>query len=257
MADSEFERFKKKFPGGKKDINILAIPAPLPGPGGLGRAIVGRGAQSVIRRFSDVTKADKVTQMKGRDGLARKPMKKPEEPKVVESGRSKALEKTRQGGGGPTKMKDRKGLERKDPMEPKRSIEPKPESKPVSRSFSAVPIGSAPKGMIEAKSGVAKDRSKPMSTASVQESYQQLNRKHGTQRPVTEVSRAIPIPRAKPDRPKKDAKPKAKPVAKKSAPKAKAKAKPAIRFKGNWQNAAPTAMQARMGQRIKRKGLFS
>lgn len=41
--------------------------------------------------------------------------KDPMEPRVVPSGRSPALQKAREGGGGPTKMKDRRGLEIKQP----------------------------------------------------------------------------------------------------------------------------------------------
>lgn len=109
MADSEFERFKKMFPK-KSDIPVLAIPTPLPGPGGLARGLAGRAVQSGIRRFSDVNKGDKTTKMKNRQGTERKD---PMEPRVVPSGRSDALKKAREGGGGPTKMKDRRGLDRK------------------------------------------------------------------------------------------------------------------------------------------------
>ncbi len=121
MADSEFERFKKMFPRGKKDMNIQAIPAPIPGPGGLLRSAVGQAVQSGVRRFSDVNRADKTTKMKDRKGVERRD---PMEPRVVDSGRSEALRKTREGGGGPTKMKDRKGLERKEKKPAGRSIIP-------------------------------------------------------------------------------------------------------------------------------------
>jgi hypothetical protein len=121
MADSEFERFKKMFPRGKKDMNIQAIPAPLPGPGGLLRSAVGQAVQSGVRRFSDVNRADKTTKMKDRKGVERRD---PMEPRVVDSGRSDALRKAREGGGGPTKMKDRKGLERKEKKPAGRSIIP-------------------------------------------------------------------------------------------------------------------------------------
>jgi len=120
MADSEFERFKKMFPGGKKDMKIMAIPSPLPGPGGIVRGVVGRGVQSGVRRFSEVGKGDKTTKMKTRQGTERRD---PMEPRVVESGRSEALRKAREGGGGVTKMKDRRGLEIKKP-ESKREVPP-------------------------------------------------------------------------------------------------------------------------------------
>lgn len=130
MADSEFERFKKMFPRGKKDMNIMAIPAPLPGPGGIARAVVGRGVQSGIRRFSDVGKGDKTTKMKTRQGTERRD---PMEPRVVESGRSEALRKAREGGGGVTKMKDRRGLEIKKP-ESKREVPPSRGPRPAPTS---------------------------------------------------------------------------------------------------------------------------
>ena len=67
-----------------------------------------RGTQSAVRRFADVNKGDKTTKMKNRQGTERKD---PMEPRVVPSGRSDALKKAREGGGGPTKMKDRRGLD--------------------------------------------------------------------------------------------------------------------------------------------------
>jgi hypothetical protein len=121
MADSEFERFKKMFPK-KSDIPVLAVPPPIPGPGGLLRGVAGRAVQSGIRRFSDVNKGDKTTKMKNRQGTERRD---PMEPRVVPSGRSKELQKAREGGGGVTKMKDRRGLERKPEEKAKtRSIIP-------------------------------------------------------------------------------------------------------------------------------------
>jgi hypothetical protein len=121
MADSEFERFKKMFPK-KSDIPVLAVPPPIPGPGGLLRGVAGKAVQSGIRRFSDVNKGDKTTKMKNRQGTERRD---PMEPRVVPSGRSDALKKAREGGGGPTKMKDRRGLDRKPEEKAKgRSIIP-------------------------------------------------------------------------------------------------------------------------------------
>lgn len=253
MADSEFERFKKMFPRGTKDMNIQAIPAPLPGPGGIVRGVIGKGVQSGVRRFSDVNKGDKVTKMKDGKGLERKD---PMEPRVVESGRSKSLEKTRQGGGGPTKMKDRKGLERK----PERKAEAPPskgmgKKVAVAGGATGAIVGGymASKEMAKqrsAKAGVANDKSKPMSTADVQKSYQELNRKHGTQRPVTEQRRSVPARvKAKPadlmDSYKKKTKAKsAKPAKAKPAKKAQR-----VAFKGNWTNAAPTPMQKKAGMR--------
>lgn len=234
MADSEFERFKKMFPRGTKDMNIQAIPAPLPGPGGIVRGVIGKGVQSGVRRFSDVGKGDKTTKMKDRGGLERKD---PMEPKVVNSGRSKALEKVREGGGGPTKMKDRRGLERKEPERKSSSPPPRKMGNKVAMS-----------------GGEPSDKAKVMSTADVQKSYQELNRKHGTQRPVTEQRRSVPARvKAKPsdlmDSYKKKTT-KAKPMKP-----MKAKAKPAkkkaqrVAFKGNWKNAAPSPMQKKAGMR--------
>ena len=181
MADSEFERFKKMFPRGTKDMNIQAIPAPLPGPGGIVRGAV----QSGVRRFSDVNKGDKTTKMKTRQGTERRD---PMEPRVVPSGRSEALKKAREGGGGVTKMKDRRGLE----------------IKPSARKAERPPS----RGMGIAKTGASaesKSESKPMSNADVQRSS--YNMKNPTQRPYDASTS-----------PKRDTppKPKARPAAKKA-----------------------------------------
>lgn len=178
MADSKFERFKKMYPGGTKDMNIIAIPSPLPGPGGIGRALIGKGVQSGVRRFGDVTKGDKTTQMKTRQGLERRD---PMEPRVVPSGRSKELEKVREGGGGPTKMKDRRGLEIK-------KTERKAEA-PPSRGF----------GKKVAKAGAATGANDRVeSTQSVQRSS--YNQKNPTQRPydASTSPKAAPRPKARP-----------------------------------------------------------
>lgn len=246
---------------------------------------VAKGSQAGLRRFSAVDSANKVTKMKGRDGLARKPApKKPDEPKVVDSGRSKALEKTRQGDGGPTKMKDRRGLDiRPEPpkgmsMAKKAAIAGAATGAITGGYYASKALMEARKGVAQdrkapgdsvrgtdkAKAGVASDRFKPLSNADVQKSYQEVNRKHGTQRPVTEVQRAVsPDPNRIKGRPedfaeivKKTRKDEPKKAAKKVAKKPEKKAEK-IRFSGNWKNAAPSEMQKRMGRRIKRKGLFS
>ncbi len=248
MTDSEFERFKKMFPGGKKDMNIMAIPAPLPGPGGIGKAIVGKGVQAGVRRFSDVGKADKVTNMKTRQGTERKD---PMEPRVVDSGRSKALEKTRRGDSGPTKMKDRRGLEikteRKSAAPPSRGM-----STGQKAAIGAGVVGGTVAGAELAKRARARSaatRDRVESNQSVQRSS--YNMRNPTQRPYDASTS-----------PKKDTPPKpkmrpetasTKKVMKKAAPKAKAARKPEKpRFKGNWVGAAPSPMQARAGMRRKK-----
>ncbi len=180
MADSEFERFKKMFPGGKKDMKIMAIPSPLPGPGGIVRGVVGRGVQSGVRRFSDVAKGDKTTKMKTRQGTERRD---PMEPRVVESGRSEALKKAREGGGGVTKMKDRRGLEIKPPA---RKAE-----RPPSRGMGIAKTGA---------SAESKPERRTMSNADVQRSsYSQTN---PTQRAYdsskSPEKKPVPRPKARP-----------------------------------------------------------
>ena len=56
-----------------------------------------------------------------------------------------------------------------------------------------------------------KKSSSVASTKDVEKAYQSVNRKHGTDRPVREVFRQVPIPKAKPDKPveQKPAAPKA------------------------------------------------
>jgi hypothetical protein len=254
MADSEFERFKKMFPGGKKDMNIKAIPAPLPGPGGIARAVVGKGVQSGVRRFSDVAKGDKTTKMKTRQGTERKD---PMEPRVVDSGRSKALEKTRRGDSGPTKMKDRKGLEikqteRKSAAPPSRMSTGK---KAAIAGGAGVVVGSMAgiemAKRMKARSAAARDRVE--SNQSVQRSsYSQTN---PTQRPYDASKSPASLDREKPVKPKLRPAKEAKKQVRKQAPK-KAKAAPKKaekpKFKGNWKNAAPTPMQARAGMRRKK-----
>lgn len=236
MADSEFERFKKMFPGGKKDMNVLAIPSPLPGPGGIGRAIVGRAVQSGVRRFGDAAKESKgPTKMKDAKGLERRD---PMEPRVVPSGRSKDLQKVREGGGGPTKMKDRRGLEIRPPeaRTPVRASE-----RPPSRNMGSV------------KGAVGVDGSKPKRSAA------------GTytkpyDKPLRGAAGTYTKPYDKKAAEPKKAEPKKaearKPAAKKvvKAKVQRPKAKPG--FKGNWTGAAPTQMQKRGGARVKSKGFL-
>lgn len=186
MADSEFERFKKMFPK-KSDIPVLAVPPPIPGPGGLLRGVAGKAVQSGIRRFSDVNKGDKTTKMKSRQGTERKD---PMEPRVVSSGRSKELQKAREGGGGVTKMKDRRGLDRK------------PEEKAKTRSIIPPVRGGGParrQGSSAPSFVAAPDRkSEPMSNADVQKAYQKINTGTKTDDPVTGVRRRIATPKARP-----------------------------------------------------------
>lgn len=74
MAESEFERFKKRYPGGKKDMKVQAIPTPLPGPGGIARFIGGKAAQTGIRMFKDIAKEV----AEGTAKTAKKPAKRTE-----------------------------------------------------------------------------------------------------------------------------------------------------------------------------------
>lgn len=104
--------------------------------------------------------------------------------------------------------------------------------------------------MRDAKGDVAKDR------PSYQEAYENVNRKHGTDVPVAQVRRAIPIPKPKPERasskpPIPKPKPKGLIPAKPAKPvrKAEKRAERKPSFKANWMGAAPTAMQKRAGKR--------
>lgn len=104
--------------------------------------------------------------------------------------------------------------------------------------------------MRDAKGDVAKDR------PSYQEAYENVNRKHGTDVPVAQVRRAIPIPKPKPERasskpPIPKPKPKGLIPAKPAKPvrKAEKRAEKKPSFKANWMGAAPTAMQKRAGKR--------
>jgi hypothetical protein len=185
MADSEFERFKKMFPRGKKDMNIQAIPAPLPGPGGLLRSAVGQAVQSGVRRFSDVNRADKVTKMKDRKGVERRD---PMEPRAASSSGKSSQSGVRrysdvQNANKTTKMKDRKGVERKEQRPAGRSIIPSVRGGgPAKRQGSSAPSFVA-----------APDRkSEPMSNADVQKAYQSVNTKAGLQAPVRQQRQLVP-----------------------------------------------------------------
>lgn len=89
MADSNFERFKKRFPNGVPADKIEAIPPPVPGPGGLGRYVVGRGVQAGIKKLvgeakpvrSSGPKSRKPAEAKTPKPKAPKKPKKPTEPR--------------------------------------------------------------------------------------------------------------------------------------------------------------------------------
>jgi hypothetical protein len=229
MAESNFDRFRKMYPK-KSDIPMLANPAPMPGPGGIGRAIVKKGIESGVRRFGNVDKGNKVTQQKDRRGLEPK-----QEPKVVPSGRSKGLDKVREGGGGPTKMKDRKGLEIKETKTfGNRSSGPKDRSTAKKAGVAGVAAGAVvggyygSKALRDAKSGVANDRKTQTNQQVRDSSYKQTN---PTQRPYD----ASTSPKPKADAPK----PKARPadLKKKAAPKKEKKSKTRIAFEKEFAKA--------------------
>jgi hypothetical protein len=235
MADSEFSRFKKMFPRGTKDMNIQAIPAPLPGPGGIVRGAV----QSGVRRFSDVNKGDKTTKMKTRQGTERKD---PKEPRVVPSGRSEALKKAREGGGGVTKMKDRRGLERK-PDAPRKMSTGRKAAIGAGVAASAVSGIELAKRM-KARSAVARDRVE--SNQSVQRSS--YNMKNPTQRPYdasTSPKRDMPP------------KPKARPAAKKAEKrKPEKKSKIRIAFEKEFA-AARRSGKKKFSSKLGKYGVYS
>ena len=124
--------------------------------------------------------------MKNRQGTERKD---PMEPRVVPSGSSAALKKAREGGGGPTKMKDRRGLDRKEEKVKTRSIIP-----PIRGGGPARRQGSSAPSFV-----AAPDRnSEPMSNADVQKAYRSINTRTKTDDPVTGVRRRIATPKARP-----------------------------------------------------------
>lgn len=56
MAESNFEKFKKRYESGK--IEVLANPPPLPGPAGLGRAVAGKVAKEITKRVGSKAKSE-------------------------------------------------------------------------------------------------------------------------------------------------------------------------------------------------------
>jgi len=65
MADSNFEKFKKRFKSGQ--IKELANPPPIPGPGGIGRAVAGKVAKEVVKRVGGKTAAKSADKAKKSD----------------------------------------------------------------------------------------------------------------------------------------------------------------------------------------------
>lgn len=202
MAESNFDRFRKMYPK-KSDIPMLANPAPMPGPGGVVRGVVKKGIESSVRRFGNVDKGGVVTKQKGRDGLMRDTVKKKEATSGTKTDRMGGVRENR----GPTKMKDRKGLERK--------VEVKPEAKTFGTR------SSGPKSRGEAR--------KTQTNQQVRDSsYNQTN---PTQRPYD----ASTSPKPKADAPR----PKARPadLKKKAAPKREKKSKTRIAFEKEFAKA--------------------
>lgn len=82
MADSNYERFKKRY---KKvgDIPVLAVPPPVPGPGGIGRYLTGRVVQEGVKAGRKLL-AGEGTPKRASGPRTRKPpeAKKPKEPKA-------------------------------------------------------------------------------------------------------------------------------------------------------------------------------
>lgn len=56
MAESNFEKFKKRYESG--EIEVLANPPPLPGPAGLGRAVAGKVVKEVAKRVGRKAKSE-------------------------------------------------------------------------------------------------------------------------------------------------------------------------------------------------------
>lgn len=234
-----------------KGTRVLSMPPPLPGPGGIGRAIIGKGVQSGLRRFGDVTKGDKTTQMKTRSGLERAA----ERPRPLEKKASGGTKTDRMSSvrdpKGPTKMKDRKGLERAPdrPRPLEKGARPVPPTNRLAgagdrpRSFGGkvAAAGAATgavaggyygaKGLSEARKGVAKDRKSPNADAQ-RSSYSQSN---PTQRPYdasTSPKAKPPIPKAKPAKPEKKGKSKTRIAFEKEFAKARKAGKKEFKFRG-------------------------
>jgi hypothetical protein len=216
MAESNFDRFRKMYPK-KSDIPMLANPAPMPGPGGVVRGVVKKGIESGVRRFGNVDRGGVVTKQKGRDGLMRDTVRKKEATSGTKTDRMGGVRENR----GPTKMKDRKGLERK--------VEVKPET----RTFGGRLSG--PKDRSTANkagvAGVANDRKTQTNQQVRDSSYNQTN---PTQRPYD----ASTSPKPKADAPRPKARPAdLKKPKKKAAPKKEKKSKTRIAFEKEFAKA--------------------
>jgi hypothetical protein len=248
MAETNFERFQKMYPK-KSDIPMLANPAPMPGPGGIARGAIKKGIESGVRRFGNVDKGNKVTQQKGRDGLTRDTVKKKEASSGTKTDRMKDVKDPK----GPTKQKDRKGLERKPEPEKKtfgnRGSGPGSTAKKVGAAGLATGAvvggyygSKALKERAEAKKAVAKDRPKPQTNQQVRDSSYKMT--NPTQRaydastsPKTFKKDSAPKPKPRPaDLKKKEGKSKTRIEFEKEFAKNRAKGKKEFIFRGKKYN---------------------
>jgi hypothetical protein len=230
MAESNFDRFRKMYPK-KSDIPMLANPAPMPGPGGVVRGVVKKGIESGVRRFGNVDKGNKVTQQKGRDGLMRDTVRKKEATSGTKTDRMGGVRENR----GPTKMKDRKGLERKVEVKPETKTFGTRSSGPKNRGDAKKVAGAGlagaaivggyygSKALRDARSGVGNDRKTQTNQQVRDSSYNQTN---PTQRPYD----ASTSPKPKADAPRPKARPADLKKPKKAAPKREKKSKTRIAF---------------------------
>jgi hypothetical protein len=122
---------------------------------------------------------------------------------------------------------------------------------PANKSTASERKGGGPERRQGSSAPSVARKSEPMSNADVQKAYQSINTGDQTDRPVTEVRRRIATPKTRPADHNTSAKTKKKVENRKVEKKVERK-KPAAersKFKANWKNAAPTAMQKRAGVR--------
>jgi hypothetical protein len=256
MAESNFERFQKMYPK-KSDIPMLANPAPMPGPGGIVKKGIQKGIQSGIRRFS-TPNSGAATKMKDRGGLGKDTVKKKDATSGTKTDRMRDVKDPK----GPTKMKDRKGLERKPDPKPANQARTfgdkggptKSTGRSTGQKVAAAGVATGAvvggyygsKGLSEARKNVANDRKVQTNQQVRDSSYKQTN---PTQRPYDASTSpkpkgfvkasgdpSAPKPKARPADLKKPGKSKTRIAFEKEFAKARREGKKEFKFKGGKYN---------------------
>ena len=288
MADSEFEKFKKRFSKDGKDptmadMPILANPPPMPGPGGLGRAAAGAVIKAVRGKIGATkdAKPPRASGPKSRKSGEKKPGKKtePRDSGTFTSSRRIDDVKKSRGPYGTLATQGTRAV-RKFEAPPSSAANVRGPQLPAVQGSRSVTTGggqgggggAAPRLSATAVAAAAskggslpKDADKPSKAPEKRQAAGTYTKPYDKAEDAkSDLKKAAPPkPKAKPTEVKRDAMKAKRQGLNKGAKKfdsknsagakgSRAAAKP--RFKANWKNAAPTPMQARGGAKIDRGG---